>query len=163
MITAISTTGLKGGSQGALASAFINEINSQGYCPTGFELPSGKQPELSAMGLKEHEENELFTCVQINLDSSDGFIYFYMESLIDPIDKEIMQLMEFTTKPYLFIDIEYPEDVRIVERFIQDNKIDILHIDGSQDSKNDKTVYKFVYNYMNKVIKNLKHEELFQH
>jgi hypothetical protein len=159
----IISTGLRGASQGAVGAAFINEIAVDGYCPKGFILPTGKQPELASMGLKEHESDSVVECFEDNMNASDGTIFFFMESLVDQLDKELMDIVEASNTPSLLIDLDSPLDVRIVEKFIQKNDIETLHVDGCQDSPHDKTIYKFVCGYVTKVVKNLKHEALFEH
>lgn len=162
MLNKISSTGYKGASQGALSSAFLNDLDITGYCPNQYILPTGAQPQLSALGLLQHNSSELEECIIDNIMSADGVLQFYTDEL-DDLQTKVKTLVEKFDKSYMDIDINNPSDVRIVQLFLETRNIEILHIDGSFDDDVSNDNFEFVKDYIDRLIHNIRQDKLYKH
>ena len=162
MLKEITATGFKGASQGGLAAGFCMDIKTGGYAPNGYKLPGGDRPDLEFLGLVEHESDKLSEVVEYNLLRCDAVLFFCTDKKTK-LEENILEMIDNLGLPLLEINITKPLDKRIVTNFIMNNKIDILHITGKSDRHDNKSVYKFVREYMTSIIKELQIEYSFGH
>ena len=76
MVEKVISNGFDGSDQGALASAFLNNIPIDGYAPKDYNIGTRLKPNLKYLGLKEFVSDKIADVIKANLEMSDLALFF---------------------------------------------------------------------------------------
>ncbi len=160
MLTKVISGCQTGVDEAGLAAAYDYGIQTGGYIPKGHKTLKGPRPDLTKKyGLIEHSSSGYKERTWDNVQSSDGTLRFASNWKSSGEICTKNAIINYN-KPYC--DISIPDgldDTKFVLQWINDNNIKVLNIAGNSEQTSP-GIYKITYEFLMKLFKELKNEEL---
>ena len=160
MIKKVISSGQEGAEQGGLASAFLCNIETGGYCPKGFKTIDSNRPDMHVFGLKEIDSDKFKPSVEKNIEECDSII-FIGSSNKSKLEQSILDLCNHSNKPLFEVNISNPQDKRDLQLWMIANNTKVVYVTGKVDRAGLKGTYKFTQRYLEEVFKSLIKETKF--
>jgi len=145
----IISGGQTGVDRAALDFALNKSIDCGGFCPKGRKAEDGKISK--KYPLIETESDSYDERTRRNIENSDGTIIIYTNK-IDAGTEVAFNLCNQIGKPVILVKSDDEETIRIIQTWMEINKIKSLNIAGPRES-NEPGVYQFTKDLLTNLFK----------
>ncbi|MFW6272700.1 MAG: YpsA SLOG family protein [bacterium] len=150
----IVSGGQRGVDQAGLAAAIDWKLPTGGWVPKGWITRNGPMPQLSKLGCIEHKSPKYSPRTYANVKDSDGTIRLAYD-FTTPGERCTKKAIDFYEKPWYDINLNDPDFIFDVTKWIDDNNIHVLNIAGNGGSTKAvaSAIFKETRSYLSKIFR----------